>query len=275
MNNKDNNPLISIVVPSYNSAQWLPDTINSILNQTYENIEIIVVDDCSNDNTYEVVSQFKNVKYIKNDINMGECYSSCRGFRKALGEYICRLSSDDMYANPDKLKNQVIIMKQNNADWSYNSINCVGENIQTAKLYEYFWMPVPVKYCYQKFQIFDNYFLKFPYFVFIRMFFRNPVNSSTLMFKKSSYIRSIQWSNGKQRTDCDGLLLYDLFLKKFKCVAIRELGSFYRIHPNQMSYDLNYLNAVRDNKLEAINNVLIGKYPLWLKFMVKVVKIFV
>lgn len=265
-------PLVSVIIPSYNSAKWLPDTIGSILNQTYQNIEIIVVDDCSTDNTFEVVSKFKNVKYIKNDINMGECYTSCRGFEISNGDYICRLSSDDMYANLNKIKHQVEIMERTGVDWSYNSINCVGETLETAKTHQYFWLLMPTRYGHLILQLFDNYILKFPYLSFVRLFFGNPVNSSTLMFKRSSYMKSVKWSNGKQRTDCDGLLLYDLFLKRFKCIAIRELGSFYRIHPNQMTYASNYLQAMRDNKLEAINNVLNGDYPIWLKYMVKIIR---
>jgi glycosyltransferase involved in cell wall biosynthesis len=265
-------PLVSIVIPSYNSAQWLPDTIGSILNQTYKNIEIIVVDDCSNDNTYEVVSKFKNVKYIKNEINMGECYTSCRGFEQSSGDYICRLSSDDMYANPDKIKHQVEIMEKTGADWSYNSINCVGETLETSKTHRYYWLVIPTRYGHLILQLFDNYILKFPYLAFMRLFFGNPVNSSTLMIKKLSYMKSAKWASGKQRTDCDGLLLYNLFLKRFKCVAICELGVFYRIHSNQMSYAPNYLQAVRSNKLEAINKVLNGDYPIWLKFMVKIIR---
>jgi glycosyltransferase involved in cell wall biosynthesis len=268
-------PLVSIVIPSYNSAQWLPDTIKSILDQTYKNIEIIVVDDCSTDNTYEVVSKFNTVKYIKNSVNLGECVSSRRGFDESTGDYICRLSADDMYANVDKIKHQVEIMEQTRSGWSYNSINCVGELLETSKHVHSFLIPIPLKYCHKSFQLFDNCILKFPYFSFIRLFFNNPVNSSTLMFRRSSYMNSVKWSNGRRRTDCDGLLIFNLFLKRYKCIAIHEMGSFYRIHPDQMSYNQIYINDMRDNKLEVIQKVLDGNYPLWLKCTVKIIRKFI
>jgi len=263
-------PLVTVVIPSYNAARWLPDTIGSILDQTYKNIEIIVVDDYSTDNTYEIVSKFPMVKYFKNSDNMGECYSSWRGFKEAAGYYICRLSADDMYANPDKLKHQVDCMERTGADWSYNNINCVGETLETAKVFTYFWMILPTRYAHRILQVFDNYILKFPYFVFIRMFFGNPVNSSTLMFRKSSYMKSVGWLNKNIRTDCDGWLLYNLYLDRFKGTAIQELGAFYRIHPDQATNtSKRYLSDIRSNKFEVIDKVSEGDYPFWLKYMVK------
>ena len=270
---KDNDPLVSVIIPSYNCAQWISDTIQSIIDQTYSNIEIIVVDDCSTDNTYEIISKFNNVKYIKNSMNMGECITSRRGFDESKGNYICRLSADDMYANINKIKNQVNIMEKTNTDWSYNSINCIGETLKTSIILNYFWMPIPHKFGNKLFLIyFNNIILKFPYFAFLMLFFRNPVNSSTLMFKRSSYMKSEKWSSGKRRTDCDGLLLYNLFLKRFKCISIQELGSFYRIHSNQMSYNPKYIIDIYENKREVINKVLNEDYPLWLKFAVKIIR---
>jgi glycosyltransferase involved in cell wall biosynthesis len=267
-------PLVSVVIPSYNSAHWLSDTINSILKQSYTNIEIIVIDDCSTDNTYEVVSKFSNIKYIKNYTNMGECISSRKGFDIANGTYICRLSSDDMYINPDKIKNQVVIMMKTGADFSYNSINRSGESLENSVDINTYWMLVPVKYGNKMLQVFDNFILKFPHLAFARILLSNPINSSTLMFRKSSYMNSAKWTTGKTRTDCDGLLLYNLFLQKYKCIAIREMGSFYRLHPNQATnISLTYKDDMRKHKLEVINQVLYaGNYPWWLKFVVKIIK---
>jgi len=266
-------PLVSVVIPSYDSAKWLPEIIESILNQTYKNIEIIVVDDCSNDSTFEIISKYNNVRYFKNHINMGECVSSRRGFDEANGEYICRLSSDDMYANINKIKNQMEIMRRSNADWSYNSVNCSGETLKNSKITQSAW----ISFSYINFitHIFDGLILKFPYLCFVLLFFGNPVNSSTFMFKKSSYMKSIRWTTGKRRTDCDGMLLYNLFLDRFKCVVINEMGSFYRVHPGQMSHNPIAIKDVRANRLEMIEKVICGNYPLWLKYTVKIIRRFI
>lgn len=264
-------PLVSVVIPAYNAAKWLPDTIQSILNQTYTNIEVIVVDDCSNDNTHEVVSQYPSVIYLKNYENVGECKSSRRGFSEAMGKYICRLSADDMYANPDKIKHQVDIMEKTMADWSYNSINCVGETLEKSKITDSFWMVMPTRYGHKILQLFDNYILKFPYLVFLRLLSGNPVNSSTLMIRRSSYLKSVGWSSDGLRTDCDGLLLFNFFLQRYKCIAIREMGSFYRIHPEQATnVSTTYKNDMIKNKLDITNKVIDGDYPLWLKCAVKI-----
>ena len=266
-------PLVSVVIPAYNAARWLPDTIGSVLNQTYPNVEIIVVDDCSTDNTYDIVSKYPMIKYLKNSVNMGECISSGRGFDSASGYYICRLSADDMYANSDKIKHQVEALENSGGDFSYNSINCIGKTIETSIVSETYWLIMPTRYGHKILQLFDKYILKFPHLAFVRILLGNPINSSTLMFRKSSYMKSEKWTDGKTRTDCDGLLLYNLFLQKFKCVVIREMGAFYRLHPDQATnISLTYKNDMHGHKLEVINKALTGNYPLWLKFMVKIIR---
>lgn len=260
-------PLVSVIIPSYNSARWLPDTITSILNQTYKNIEIIVVDDGSTDNTYEVVSHFKDVIYLKNDINCGECITSGRGFKAAKGDYLCRLSSDDMYINQYKIEHQVKIMEDNITDWSYNSINLDADNgdLNNLRTVIFMWLPIPMYFSNKRLQIFDNIVLKFPYIAFLLMCLRNPVNSSTLMIRKSSYMKALKWDDCKHRTDCDGFLLFNFFLKRYKCIAIAEVGSFYRRHPNQASYNIEYPIVCFENKLDALKKVIEGEYPLWFK----------
>ena len=78
--------LVSIIMPSYNTSQFIKETIESVLAQSYSDWELIVVDDCSKDNTDEVISQYltdKRVRYIKNDINSGAAVSRNRALREA------------------------------------------------------------------------------------------------------------------------------------------------------------------------------------------------
>jgi glycosyltransferase involved in cell wall biosynthesis len=264
-------PLVSVIIPTYNCAQWLTDTIKSVLYQTYPNIEIIVVDDGSTDNTCDVVSKFKNVKYIKNSSNVGECITSHIGFEAASGEYLSRLSADDFYLNSNKIEHQVMTMERTKSDWSYFSINCSGSILHGANIIYSVLLPVPFKYTRPVLQIFNNIMLKFPHFVLLRLLLANPINSNTLMFKKSSYMKSVKWSKDIF-TDCDGLLLYMLFLQKFKCVSICEMGSFYRIHPNQMTNNINYIGARNKNKLFILNKIINENYPFWLKCSAKIFK---
>ena len=92
--------LVSIIMPSYNTAGFIEQTIKSVLAQTYKNWELIIVDDCSTDNTDEVVERFltdKRIKYLKNKHNSGAAVSRNRALREANGKWIAFLDSDDIW----------------------------------------------------------------------------------------------------------------------------------------------------------------------------------
>ena len=79
------NELVSVIMPSYNTARLIKEAIESVLNQTYQNFEIIIVDDCSTDNTDEVIAAItdERIKYIKNQKNSGAAISRNRALREA------------------------------------------------------------------------------------------------------------------------------------------------------------------------------------------------
>ena len=97
-----NNPTISVIIPTYNRANFLTQSIPSVLNQTYRNFEIIIVDDNSTDNTVEVLENYddKRIKYIKNNENRGVGSARNQGIKIARGEYITFLDSDDTLLSP-------------------------------------------------------------------------------------------------------------------------------------------------------------------------------
>jgi glycosyltransferase involved in cell wall biosynthesis len=92
-------PLVSAIIPTHNRAALLPRAINSAINQTYKNIEVIIVDDGSNDETESVVRSFlqmhHNIKYIKHEVAQGACAARNRGLREAKGYFISGLDDDD------------------------------------------------------------------------------------------------------------------------------------------------------------------------------------
>ena len=87
--------LVSFIVTSYNYSKYIAETIRSIENQTINDFEIIVVDDCSTDNSLEILNQQLGIKLIKNSHNMGQLASIIEGLKEAKGEYICIIDSDD------------------------------------------------------------------------------------------------------------------------------------------------------------------------------------
>lgn len=109
------NPLISVIIPSYNREVLIIKAIESILHQTYTDFEILVIDDASTDNTKEAIDNLKNDKiiYYKLDKNSGQCVARNYGIKRAKGEYIAFLDSDDEWL-PDKLKLQIDCFKKAN-----------------------------------------------------------------------------------------------------------------------------------------------------------------
>ena len=105
-----NNPTVSVVMPTYNRAHLLGQAVQSVLNQTYQDFELIVVDDGSADNTEEVVKSFddRRLKYIRLSENSGgSAVPRNTGFKAARGEYIASLDDDYFWIDKDKLKRQV------------------------------------------------------------------------------------------------------------------------------------------------------------------------
>lgn len=121
--------LVSIIMPSYNTAPFIKDTIESVLNQTYTNWELIIVDDCSTDNTDEVLATIKDerIRDLKNDKNSGAACSRNKALREAKGQWIAFLDSDDIWM-PSKLEKQIRFMEENRYTFSYTNYEEIDVN---------------------------------------------------------------------------------------------------------------------------------------------------
>lgn len=123
------NELVSIIMPSYNTGRFLKETIESVLAQTYQNWELIIVDDCSTDNTDAVVKLFSSdlrIRYFKNGTNSGAAVSRNRALCEANGRWIAFLDSDDVW-HPEKLERQISFMEENNYHFSYTNYSEIDE----------------------------------------------------------------------------------------------------------------------------------------------------
>lgn len=131
------NPLISVIIPTYNREKTILRSVMSVLNQTYKNLELIVVDDCSTDNTKEVVSQIKDsrFKYYCLERNSGACVARNYGIEKAAGEYIAFNDSDDQW-HKDKLEKQLSFLINNNVDVTVCSMDVYDEG-SSEKMYTF------------------------------------------------------------------------------------------------------------------------------------------
>ncbi len=121
--------LVSIIMPSYNTGKFIQETIDSVINQTYDNWELIIVDDCSSDNTDDIVKSINDnrVIYLKNERNNGAAISRNKALRKAKGKWIAFLDSDDLWKE-NKLEKQIKFMKDNNYYFTYTNYIEIDEN---------------------------------------------------------------------------------------------------------------------------------------------------
>lgn len=108
-------PTVSFVIPCYKLAHFLPECVNSILAQTYTDFEVLILDDCSPDETAEVARSFQDlrVKHIRNDPNLGALPNYNKGIQSSRGKYVWLISADDYLRRPYVLKNFVDLMDAN------------------------------------------------------------------------------------------------------------------------------------------------------------------
>ena len=111
------NPKVSVIIPTYNRADLLPRAVNSVLSQTFQDYEIIIVDDCSPDNTQDIISTFsdRRVRSVRHDINLRQSAAINTGISLARGEYVAFLDDDDEWL-PNKLRGQIEILDSSEED---------------------------------------------------------------------------------------------------------------------------------------------------------------
>lgn len=129
--------LVSIIMPSWNTAQFIAESIQSVINQTYKNWELLIVDDCSTDDTDNIVEPFltdARIKYFKNEKNSGAALTRNRAMREAKGEWIAFLDSDDLWM-PEKLEKQIRFMNEHNYTLSFTEYEKIDEENRTLNIW--------------------------------------------------------------------------------------------------------------------------------------------
>lgn len=125
------NNLVSIVTPNYNCGRFISQTIESVIAQSYPNWELIIVDDCSNDDSVAIAQKYahmdKRIKLLINEKNCGAAISRNRAIEQSKGEFIAFLDSDDLWM-PNKLEKQIEFMRKNNCDFSFTEYEHIDED---------------------------------------------------------------------------------------------------------------------------------------------------
>ncbi len=124
------NETVSVITPVYNVEKFIDKTLGSILAQSYKNIEIVLVDDCSKDKSAEIIAaytvKYPNILYHKQEKNQGAAVARNTALKLAKGRYVAFLDSDDMWCE-GKLEKQLAFMKQKNAAISCTAMNTIDE----------------------------------------------------------------------------------------------------------------------------------------------------
>lgn len=239
--------LVSVIMPSYNTADFIAGAIQSVINQTYGNWEMIIVDDCSTDDTDMVVSEFNDVrvKYLKNDKNQGAALSRNRALREAKGKWIAFLDSDDQWL-PVKLERQLRFMIENGYKFSCTDYRVISAEdgqplyvvtgpkvVNKRKLYNY---------CY--------------------------MTTSTVIYDQNS-IGLIQIADIKKNND---YAMWFHIIRKSNCYRLLDVLTEYHKRENSISggskfklikhHYIMYRNALGKDKLLSVvctlNNILFG-----------------
>lgn len=237
--NKNNNyyPLVSVVIPTYNHGHLISEAITSVLNQSYKNFEIIIIDNYSQDNTEEVVKSFKDKKinYIKFN-NKGIIAASRNiGIKNTKGELVAFLDSDDVWYK-DKLKYSIKAF-QKNADIILSCHNeyCVRNN------------KIIKKYNYGPYT--ENMYYSL-------LFKKNCVSTSAVVAKKDVLIKTGGFLEDEKFIGCEDYEYWMRLSKEGKFYFINKVLGEYRIHgTNIISNPIKLANNVF-NVLELHYNKL-------------------
>ena len=206
-------PLVSILIPTFNSAQFIAETIASVQQQTYENWEIIVVDDVSTDGTVALISKIREtdvrIQLQVLERNSGTGVARNTALAKAKGKYIAFLDADDLW-KPEKLEKQILFMQTNDLPFTFSFYDCIDEQGNSLNRR----VEAPRNLSYRQ------------------LFFCNYVGNLTGVYDVE-FFGKISISNIRKRQDWMHWLT---ILKKIKrAKPVPESLAFYRIRDNSLS----------------------------------------
>lgn len=230
---------VSVIIPLYNQKEFVSDAINSVLDQTYENIEIIVVNDGSTDDPGTVLDKFKDKITIINQKNTGLSGARNTGIKNSIGEYLQFLDSDDILKK-EKIEKQIDFVLKEGAVLSYCEIEYIdafGKKTSPLDIGE-------IK------DIFPNYYLfwkKYP----------TPIHS--LMFHRSIFNENGMFDESLKANEDR----YYLSLLAIKGISFRYLpltGGYYRLHSRSMNTEAVLMISSAIEYYKKLNKILGDKF---------------
>ena len=250
MDQKEFKNKVSIILPNFNSANYISSTINSIRKQSYKNWNLIIIDDCSNSKTREILNKFSNdkkIKFVWLKKNRGAAYCRNLAIKKSKSKYLAFIDSDDIWEK-NKLKLQIQYMEKNNFDFTYTYYKIFGLKSKKVK--------VPIKFNLEN-------------------FIKNTSIATSTMVVKRNIVKNIKFIN---TPICEDYFFKCKVLKKIKyAYCLKSYLTKYRIRKNSLqsnmiknffwiwkiNYKYNKFNFIKNlNSLFFISINSIRKYGL-------------
>lgn len=223
--------MVSVIIVVYNEEKYIAEAIESVLNQTYKDIEIIVADDGSTDKTSEIVKRYDKVKYIYQN-NKGEGSARNLGVSLAKGKYLAFLDADDIYKK-DKIEKQLKILEKNPyVDVVYNDLEVVDENLRYINT-------LKSEGIYPKRED-----------LLAMILYRQVIQGPICMMIRKKCVNSIKWNEELIYT-----VDYDYTIKlayKYNFKYIEEPLYVYRRHGNNLS---NSHSETLKEEVQILNNI--------------------
>ena len=243
----ENFGLISIIMAAYNAEKTIGHSISSVLDQTYPNFELLVVNDCSSDGTEKLVESFaakdSRVRLISNEKNSGVSYTRKHGLEEAKGEWIAILDSDDAWA-PEKLEKQIALQEKTNADLLFTGSTFVDADGQPISWY----LAAPAEVTYR------------------RLLKQNILSNSSALVRKELYAKHYASGDGMHE---DFAIWLSILQEGRKAYGVDEPLLIYRIAKSSKSG--NKFKAAKMNwntyRYVGLNPVSALYYECW--YMVK------
>lgn len=246
-----NMPLISVIVPSYNYEKFIVQSLESVISQTYENLELVIIDDFSKDNSVTLISKLisqervkkrfnGNIRFIIHKVNRGAHYSINEGINASAGEYISILNADDLYKE-DRFKIMISAMLAQNAEFSFSKINVIdGEGVlaDTAEGEA------------AKFVSVQNSINTFPTVGWSLVPHNSAISTGNMLFSRDIYIKVGGFRNLKYCHDWDFILKSLLITEP---LYIPDTIYYYRLHGNN-----SYLQL--DNVVDREVKTVLGSF---------------
>ena len=218
---------VSIIVPMYNAASFLKETLDSILNQTFTNFELILIDDCSKDNTLEIANSFSDprIYIVKNEKNLGAGGTRNKGIKLAQSTYIAFCDAEDIMF-PNRLEEQYNFMEQHpDIDICGSFVKLINEQGDITGKFTF-----PVKH--------DK--------IAVEMFLRCAFQQSTAFIRRQSFKQSgLEYKENHYAEDYD---LWANAIKRLKFHVIPHFLMYYKISDSQIS-SISFDKQQRDANL--------------------------